>query len=376
MKILHVITGLENGGAETILFRLVTGDKNNKHEVISLLDYGFYGELLKKFGIKVHTLNMSKDKFKINSLLKLYFLIRNINPDVIQTWMYHANLIGGFSAFFAGRKKVVWGIHHSDFDENKTSRSALLINRICSLISETIPKNIVYCSEYAAKVHMEIGYSKNKSTVIHNGVDVNQFEQNEYQRNNIRAKWNIKNKEIALGMIARWDLNKDHHNLIAAFSKIKSKIHFPWKCILVGKNMDDENIELITLLKKYDIYRNVILLGLNNDIPAIMNALDLHILSSSAEAFGNTTIEAMSCGIPAIVTAVGAGELIVGDTGWVVPSSDSSVLGETILKAIQLMEDQKSWGTRKSSCRARVIQMFSLEQMINSYHKVWLSSIG
>jgi len=374
MKILHIITGLENGGAEAVLYRLASGDSSdNHHEVISFMDQGFYGEYLEDAGIKVHTLNMSRGKLTVKPLIILYSLIRSINPDVIQTWMYHANLTGGFMAFLAGKKNIVWSIHHSNLDPNTTSRGTLLVNRICSFISGVVPDKIICCSEQAAQVHVNVGYPLNKIVVVHNGIDDEKFIPNSEQRDKFHSEWNVRNDQVVLGMVARWDLNKDHKNLILALSNIKKNTSLYWKCVLVGQGINNSNMILMNLLKKYDVSENVILLGVRDDVPAILSALDLHILSSSGEAFGNATIEAMSCGIPSIVTSVGAGQLIVGETGWVVPPSNPRVLSETIVQAITLMKDPKSWTTRKLQCRERIIEKFTVEQMIDSYKRVWAS---
>jgi glycosyltransferase involved in cell wall biosynthesis len=115
----------------------------------------------------------------------------------------------------------------------------------------------------------------------------------------------------------------------------------------------------------------VLVAGARSDVPAVMNALDLHILSSSGEAFGNVSIEAMACGVPAIVTAAGAGADIVGDTGWVIPVRTPQVLGESIVAAIESMTLADFWRARKDACRARVIEQFSLTRMVAGYRKVW-----
>ena len=113
MRILHIITGLGNGGAEGVLYRLVTNDKRNTHHVISMMDSGLYGERLIAKGIPVYTLNMCLGPAMIKGLFKLYQLIRTINPNVVQTWMYHADFIGGIVARLAGKRVVIWGVRAS-----------------------------------------------------------------------------------------------------------------------------------------------------------------------------------------------------------------------------------------------------------------------
>ena len=120
MKIIHIITGLSNGGAEAVLFRLATRDGNNCHQVISLMDAGYYGERLIAAGLKVHTLDMSRGRVTVSGITKLYKLLKVTKPDVVQTWMYHADLIGGILARLAGIRTVIWGIR-GPFNRQLTS---------------------------------------------------------------------------------------------------------------------------------------------------------------------------------------------------------------------------------------------------------------
>jgi len=376
MKILHIISGLKNGGAETILYRLVKDDAtNNEHVVISLIDKAFYGEYLEKEGVVVHSLYFGQGWFNISPLVKLYKIIHLYKPDIIQTWMYHANFIGALVYMFTKYKNIFWSIHHSDLDSKKTSSITLAINKICAFMSNKIPRSVVFCSDFCANVHENVGYDKRKSTIINNGVDVNEFTPNLTGRNLLRSEWGGDDSCIVLGMVARWDIHKDHKNLFSALSLMGSTITLPWKCVLVGQNMNTSNAELEFLLGKYNLKDNIILLGVRNDIPLIMDSIDIHILSSSGEAFGNTTIEAMSCGTPAIVTNVGAGEFIVGNTGWVVPPSNPYLLAESIMVAMKLKTDVHSWEKRKNNCRQRIINEFSVDKMKREYNQLWDKSL-
>src|SRR5699024_5075598 len=123
--ITHIITGLQDGGAEAILYRLCKHDNVNEHIVISLLNEGKYGPLLESAGITVHTLGMKPGRLSVSGIVKLYKLLKSIQPAVVQTWMYHADLIGGLAARFARISNVHWGIHHTTLEKGLSKRSTI-----------------------------------------------------------------------------------------------------------------------------------------------------------------------------------------------------------------------------------------------------------
>jgi glycosyltransferase involved in cell wall biosynthesis len=378
LRVLHITSGLGNGGAEAVLFGLVTGDSaENAHQIVSLTDAGYYGERLQRAGITVLDLGMSRGKITPGAIAELYRVICAARVDRVQTWMYHANLLGGVLARLAGAR-VIWGIHHSDLDAAKVSFSTRLVARVCAWLSAFVPARIIYCSRTAADVHVGLGYSRRRTVVVNNGVDVRRFKPDADARARVRAEWGVAAGQLLLGMVARWDPLKDHETLFAALAHVGSRLPDDCRVVLVGPGIDGSNAELITLMRRLGVDQRVTLAGARADIPAVMNALDLHILSSSGEAFGNVSAEAMACGVPAIVTAAGAGAEIVGDTGWVVPVRAPRVLGETIVTAVESMASADEWSARQDACRARVVEQFSLLRMVAAYREVWhdASAVG
>ena len=138
--VVHIITGLRQGGAESVLQRLVTVTREDvRHIVVSMMGEGVYGESLRAAGIEVETLLMPRGRLSLRGLVRLYRMLRRLKPDVVQTWMYHADLVGGIVARCAGCRSVVWGIRHSDFDRDKTSRSTRLTVKASALMSAHSP---------------------------------------------------------------------------------------------------------------------------------------------------------------------------------------------------------------------------------------------
>ena len=376
MQVLHIITDFNDGGAQAVLYRFITADPKNEHQVISLMGKGWYGDRLSALGIPVHSLDMPKSKLTIYGIQKLYGLIRQINPETIQTWMYHSDFIGTIVGRLAGKKSIVWGVHNTNLDPAKTSRSTRLIVRACGILSG-IPRKIISCSQEGVKVHTGLGYQPQKIVVVPNGYDVSEFSPQPASRQALRQQWQIPEQTTLLGMVARWNPQKDHANLIAALAQLQTHTQSPWHCMLIGSSLDADNRILAELLELYDMRNRVSLLGIRSDIPAVMNALDIHVLSSAyGEAFPNVVAEAMACETPCIVTAVGDSALIVGDTGWVVPPSHPAELATAISQAIEARVASLTWTHRQANCRQRIESNFNLQSMVQGYHSVWHSAIS
>lgn len=372
MHIIHIITGLADGGAEAVLYRLVTSDTSGaRHTVVSLGYDGKYGPMLQSSGVAVHTLKMPRGRVTIGGLMRLYRLLYRERPDVVQTWMYHANLVGGVMARFAGIPRVFWGIRHTNILKGTTGASTRTVDWLCAHLSGFLPDGIVACAESARQVHMANGYWPGNFSVIPNGYDLTAFQPDLASRQAIRRELGIEEDIALVGLVGRWNRQKDHTNLINAFAHLHV-FHPECRLLLAGTGCDAANAGLTELISNLGLIGCVHLLGSRTDVPALMNALDLHVLpSSSGEAFPNVVAEAMACGTPCVVTDVGDAAIIVGDTGWVVPPSDSDRLAEAITTALRERRDPAHWSERCKRARQRIVESYSLDGMVNRYHALW-----
>ncbi|MES1976576.1 MAG: glycosyltransferase [Pseudomonadota bacterium] len=374
VKVLHIITSLDQGGAEAVLCRLVAQKTEGvEYSVISLKGEGFYGATLEASGISPHYFEFARF-FQLSSFfefVRLVRLIARLAPDVVQTWLYHADLIGGLAARMAGCRRVVWGIRSCNLSPELISRFTLVVAWVCARLSGLVPAAIACCSQQAAKEHKALGYSADKFHVIPNGYDLGLFSPSPALRHQVRTEWGIADDEVLLGCVARWDPYKDHDNLLHALS-IAANAGTPVRCVLIGGGMAQGNTSLMDLLAKYNLVQSVVLAGSRKDVPAVMNALDVHILPSVSEAFPNVLAEAMACGTPCISTDVGDAALIVGDTGWVVARRDPQALSLAISDAVNSVKTEGFVG-RQLAARKRIVENFSLEKMRQAYVELWRS---
>ena len=298
MKILDFITYLSTGGAEMMLYRLLSRTDRTafQSEVISLTDIGPVGKKIQDLGIPVLALGMGRHKPNPFYLLKLVWWMRKIKPDMIQTWMYHADLIGGLAAKLAGGIPVTWNIRHGSFDGQWIKTSTIRTAKICALLSKWLPSKIVCCAEASRKVHVQLGYAAEKMVFIPNGFDLETYHPSPVSRQNIRRILGIDETAIVIGLVGRFHAQKDHHSFIAAARLLlaeRPNVRF----VLCGEGIHPKNPRLTHWIEEASIEHSVYLLGHRDDIPELTSAFDIASSSSSfGEGFPTVIGEAMASG--------------------------------------------------------------------------------
>lgn len=375
MRVVHVIVSLYDGGAQAVLFNLLTHDHVHEHYVISLTSEGKYSGPIAAMNIELHHLDMPRGRFTLSGVLLLYKLIKVIKPDVVQTWMYHSDLLGGLMARFAGVRNIVWGIHHSTLDKTGTARNTRVVVSLLAALAKYLPKRIISCSNKALDVHVDKGYPLSKMVFVGNGYDLDKFQPDSKDFSGLDLTIDGARLEgrIVFATVARWNAQKDQRNLVDACQHLVRQGAPSFVSLLIGPNMDASNTELASYINERELGECVLLCGSTRDVPAVMNSIDFHVLPSAfGEAFPNVVAEAMSCSTPCVVTDVGDAAAMVGDTGWVVPPRDSSALAEAIGQAMVERDNTMAWQERKSSCRTRALENFDIHKMIKAYESVWL----
>jgi glycosyltransferase involved in cell wall biosynthesis len=366
-KILHVITDLGMGGAEMVLYRLLAKLDRNKFtsQVVSLTTFAPVGELIQITGITVSAFGMRAGLPDPRLVTRLTGLMRHLKPDLVQTWMYHADLAGGLAARLADSPPVVWGLHHTVAEPGALKPVTYAIARVNALLSRVLPVRIVCCGEATRQTHARLGYLVKKMTVIPNGIDLVVYHPDAEARHAVRRELGLEEQTPLVGLCARFDPQKDHANFVRAAGILHTSmpgVHF----LLWGKGADPTNDTLRGWICTAGVEDSFHLLGLRSDSARLMQALDLGGLSSAyGEAFPLVVGEAMACEVPCVVTDVGDSALLVGETGRVVPRHDPDALAGAWSDLLSLpVEELRALGRQ---ARQRIKDHYSLEKMVAAY---------
>jgi glycosyltransferase involved in cell wall biosynthesis len=380
MRVLHVSTGLNLGGAETMLLRLLEArDAGDQHHVVSLTDVGPVGRRIVAQGVEVRALGMRRAP-DLRKLLALRGIVAELRPDVVQTWMYHADLLGGMAARLA-RTRVVWGLHNSTLDPAATHRTTRLVVAALARLSWVIPDAIVTVSRTAQAVHVQKGYDVRKFVLIPNGFDLNRFRPDPAVRSAVRAELGVEEGQVLIGMVARVSAQKDHRNFILAAAALARRRPEARFLFCGGSDARDGlgavpgNPALAEPIREAGLLDRFLLVGPRDDVPRLLNALDLATLSSSfGEAFPLVLGEAMACGVPCVATDVGDSAFLVGDTGRVAPPRDPEALAAAWESVLALGRTGRERLGR--AARDRIESRFALPQVAARYAALWRQVVG
>lgn len=363
-KVVHIINGLGSGGAENMLYKLIkySDKKKYAHQVISLLDEGVIGEKIEAEGVQIHCLNMSK-KNMLLSLIRARKICKQ--ADLVNTWLYYADMFGFLVGKILLSKKLIWNVRHSNLNKDTNKSTTLRLVKINSVISKLIDK-VTYNSSKAVSTHAEFGFSNKNTVVIPNGFELNKFVFSLKDRIRIRKEFELREDQKAIVTVGRWDIQKDYYTLIKALFGLKKR-NDSFKMLMCGTGLNSSNKELTDLIDTYQLSQNINLLGRREDVPALLSASDIYVSSSLGESFSNAIGEAMACELFCVVTDVGDSKIIVGDTGVVVKAQDYNALCNALLNSINCTDLKE----RGKNAREKVHKTYDIEKIVKSYEKIW-----
>lgn len=364
-KILHVITTLQTGGAERMLTRIIDATSAEaRHAVIVLSPGGQFYDLLRAQNIPIFVYPLKNLFLLIWQLADLLVFAFKVKPDVICGWMGHGNAAAALIKIFTFNKaKLIWHVRMTLYDLQKETWGQRAALWLCKKLSR-MPARILYNSVEGRRQHEEYGFYAENGALVDNGYNLDEWQPDDALRAKLRGEFNV-NGEILIGLIARYHPMKNH----AMFIDAAAQIHWQEpdvRFLLAGLNCDAQNHELMQLLKKHDLENKFILLGPRMDIPAINNALDLAVSTSSwGEGFSNSLAEAMACGTPCVSTNIGGAAHIIGDTGMVVQPDDTDTFAAAVISMIAKIKSNSA--NMRASARQRITDHFDIRRIAQQY---------
>jgi glycosyltransferase involved in cell wall biosynthesis len=378
MRIAHVITGLGGGGAEFMLARLcgALAAAGYDLKVISLTAGGPLVAHLRGLKIPLLELGMQRAADLPRGVLTLRRTLREFAPDLVQTWLCHADLIAGLVARYSLGVPVVWGVHQADGDVRDMPSTTRLVLRACAALASRVPSRVICCAEAGRRARLGSGFPAALLEVIPNGVDCTQFHPDQAARVRLRNELGVADDTLLIGMPARWHIDKDHGLLCTAARQVLA--HCPQaRFVLCGEGMQAHNAALAALIAATGHAQAFHLLGFRSDMAALLAALDVGVLSSRTEAFPNVIVETMACAVPFVATAVGDVATMIGapgEAGYAVDAGDGAALAAALLNVLQASAAQRAaMGAR---ARARVLERFSLATTVARYAAAYDDVLG
>jgi glycosyltransferase involved in cell wall biosynthesis len=367
IRVTHLITDLARGGAETFLQRLVTTPQPGiEHRVLSVTTEGELGAEMHAVGVEVGALSLAGAAGTPFALTRLVRALRRDRPDVLMTWLYHADFLGTLAAAVTPSAQLVWNIRCADMDLSKYGYASRALPHVLARLSRR-PRVVVANSQAGREVHEHYGYGPRRWEILPNGFDTQAFRPDPERRAKARAALGIDQTTPVVGLFARFDPMKDHATFLAAadiIAKARPDVLF----LLAGRGTDGAAFDRL-IGDRAALRSRLLLLGERRDIPDLMPTTDIVVCSSVTEGFPNTIGEAMACGVPCVSTDVGDAAGLIGDTGAVVRKGDAGALAHKLQEMLELSPPARA--ALGIAARRRIKDVFSLEAAVARYTNIF-----
>ena len=375
IRVCHVIHNTQVGGTEMMLLRVLRHLHNRRDvhaSVISLMGHGPIAERIEALGVPVFAAHCVEAGVpRPDRLYRVIREMRRFQPHIVQTWSYHADLVGGLAARLFTRARIVWNIRHSTLDPELDSRSVLRSAWLSAGLSG-IPDRILVNSHAAVGVHQRAGYPVEKMEIVPNGFDLERFQPCASARDQIRRELGIPDASLLVGMAGRYHPHKGQEEFLSAANRLRAdnpNLHF----LIAGTGCDQQNTGLAKLVQRHQLGGSVHLLGLRNDMARILNALDVFVLPSLTEGMPNALGEAMACGICCVATDVGDAGRMLNDDERIVKPGQPAALAATVQQALDLSQQQRT--ALGAQNRERTMQ-YDIRHVAQRYESVWREVAG
>lgn len=376
--VLHFIPGIGGGGAEAMLRNLVAATRGGAwRTVIVALDARQWPEqaaALRGLSNGFHDLE-SEAYLRTSVLRRLRRIIRAERPDVVQTWMHHADLFGGLCARSAGVRNIVWSIHGCEVHRNPGDGNlkSWIFRTLLSAASRLVPRRIVSCSAAAIRDHAAIGYPIRKMRWIPNGICCDAFVPDAARGAALRGELGIPANAPLVGYAGRFHPMKQLETFLGAVA-IQGRRMPEARFILCGGTPEDFDANSRAAWEELPLKSRVHFIPFRADMERYYPALSLFSLSSRTEAFPMTLLEAMACGVPCAATDVGDCAAIIGDARCVAPPCDAAALASVWNKILSL--DEADRARLGQDARTRIEENFTIIHTAHQYESIYADLVA
>jgi glycosyltransferase involved in cell wall biosynthesis len=368
LRVCHLITDLDTGGAERSLVNLVTrmGTDQFSSDVVSLIEPGPMALPLREAGISITSLGMRRGRPTLGSLWSLVRHLRATKPVILQTWLYHADLLGTAAAWFAPPQLLLWNVRCTDMTRAGTETPIRWLAHLLALLSGR-PDAIIANSQSGQRDHAAMGYHPKRWFNIPNGVDLERFRPRQGEQAKLRMRLGLRPNAVTIGLVARYHPMKDVATFLRAVS-VFGRTHAGAQFVLCGQGLTRDNEALVGMIDT-QVDDRIFLLGHRSDVDLIYPALDmLSLCSTYGEGFPNVLCEAMACGVPCVATDVGDSAKIIGECGFIVPDRNPEALAQTWETLLDSGPERMG-----EMARSHIAAHYGLDQMCAQYQELYRS---
>lgn len=369
-NIIFVINDFDIGGAEIMLVKLLTYMDKDKFiiSVVCLKSIGLLSSRITSLGIPIYYLKINQWRHVLFVPFKLFYYVKKIKPDVIQSWMYHSDFFSGIAAKCARVPSIIWTIRNNKLAPGRSKFVTRLLVKILARLSHVIPNKIICCATDIKVTHEQIGFDSKKMCVIYNGFDTTLFQRNDAFYKQFREQHPLVGNKFCVGLLGRYHPDKGIDIFLKAAQMViqaDNNVVF----VLAGLGLDTQNKELMTQINTLSLRDHLLLLGPLLNTNQFLCGLDIFVSSSRSEGFSNAIGEAMACEVPCIVTDVGDSAYLLSMQKYVVPAGDICALSQSILS---MKNEYNERGLRHIGqvLRNRIITHFSIKAIVQQYQQL------
>lgn len=373
-KLFFVTTSMVFGGAEIMLLELIRGIDQTKFDVTICVLKADQGLQIRfeALGYKVHVFPVGLSWYGLKSFGALLSFFFKVRPQIVQSWMYRADFYCCFLKFIRPKTKLIWSIHNCDLSLSRNGLSRWLLVKACSVLSWFFPDTVVYCAASAIDTHKSFGFRSTNTLFIPNGFDISRFQKLQDARLGVCDEFALDPGVPIIGCFGRFDPQKNHYGLLEVIGLLHNR-GVKVQLLLAGGGVDHANEQLQTKAQNMKVSQYVKLLGVRQDMPRLMSALDLYLSFSSGEAFPLVLGEAMLCGTPVIATNCGDSHRFALEPWMLIPVGDVNAAADAVEYLLRQTDAYRKALSVKS--RELVLEHYSVDKNVAAYSDLYRSIV-